>query len=262
MPDGSRSRWLPSSSAGWIALPALVAAVLVAVLLFARSAERPAGSGDFGRAPGAAGTSPASAPASPAAPSEPTSAGSAREGEGPDGEGPDRPAPDAGPSGAAGDLVPVRVDLPRLGVRAALRPVGVDADDRVEIPSRSTEAGWYRFGPAPGGAEGSAVLVGHVDVETGELGAFAALYDLRAGDEVKVVSEGAQGSTETTETTETTYRVTGRRTVPKQELPDAVFRRKGPPVLTMITCAAPFDRSRGGYQSNLVVTAEPVRSGG
>ncbi|MDT3726864.1 hypothetical protein ROS62_19085 [Streptomyces sp. DSM 41972] len=34
--------------------------------------------------------------------------------------------------------------------------------------------------------------------------------------------------------------------------------RSGPPVLTLITCAPPFEPERGGYTANLVVTAEPV----
>ncbi|MER7715292.1 class F sortase, partial [Streptomyces werraensis] len=110
-------------------------------------------------------------------------------------------------------------------------------------------AGWYRYGPAPGSSEGSAVLVGHLDGETGDLGEFAALRDVRAGDTVEVRRAGAEP---------VAYRVTARATVPKDELPPSAFRRSGPPVLTLITCAPPFEPERGGYTANLVVTAEPV----
>ncbi|WP_405656110.1 class F sortase [Streptomyces sp. RK9] len=139
--------------------------------------------------------------------------------------------------------------MPRLEVSTRLRAVGVDSDGRAEIPSDPATAGWYRYGPAPGDPSGSAVLVGHVDSRTGDLGAFAALYDVRAGDDV-IVERGAAAPLR--------YRVSARQIVPKKELPDEVFRRDGRPVLTLITCAAPFDRARGGYQKNLVVTAEPT----
>lgn len=57
------------------------------------------------------------------------------------------------------------------------------------------------------------------------------------------------------------YRIVSRVTVPKDELPSSAFRRSGAPVLTLITCAPPYVPERGGYLSNLVITAEPVESG-
>ncbi|MER7575987.1 class F sortase [Streptomyces sp. NPDC126514] len=92
------------------------------------------------------------------------------------------------------------------------------------------------------------MLVGHVDSDTGALGEFAALYDVRAGDRVEVRREGAGP---------VAYRVLSRTTVPKGELPSSLFRRTGAPVLTLITCAPPFVPAEGGYLSNLVVTAQP-----
>ncbi|MFC7511184.1 class F sortase [Streptomyces thermocarboxydus] len=92
------------------------------------------------------------------------------------------------------------------------------------------------------------MLVGHLDSETGDLGEFAALRDVRAGDTVEVRRDGAEP---------VVYRVTARTTVPKDELPPSAFRRTGPPVLTLITCAPPFEPERGGYTANLVLTAEP-----
>nr|WP_217166166.1 class F sortase [Streptomyces sp. AC512_CC834] len=117
------------------------------------------------------------------------------------------------------------------------------------IPDDPAVAGWYRFGPTPGSPHGSSVLVGHVDDDTGALGEFAALYDVRPGDRVEVRREGADP---------VSYRVTARTTVPKDDLPASAFRRSGPPVLTLITCAPPFVPERGGYLANLVVTAKPL----
>ncbi|MFE5603357.1 class F sortase [Streptomyces coelicoflavus] len=136
-----------------------------------------------------------------------------------------------------------------MGLDARVRPVGVTGGGAMTVPEDPSMAGWYRYGPVPGSREGSAVLVGHVDSETGALGEFAALYDVRRGDRVEV---------RRAETTPVVYRVVSRTTVPKDELPPSVFRRTGDPVLTLITCAPPFEPERGGYLANLVVTAEPV----
>ncbi|MBB5813577.1 class F sortase [Streptomyces collinus] len=159
-------------------------------------------------------------------------------------------APETTP-GTAQDPPPRRVLVPRAGLDAEVGPVGVTDRGDMAVPDDPSVAGWYRYGPAPGSARGSAVLVGHVDSETGDLGEFLALYDVRRGDRVEVRRAGG-GPVH--------YRVVSRVTVPKDELPPSAFRRSGAPVLTLITCAPPYDPERGGYVSNLVVTAEPVES--
>ncbi|MEU1848243.1 class F sortase [Streptomyces sp. NPDC019990] len=141
--------------------------------------------------------------------------------------------------------------MPAVGLDARVGPVGVTARGDMAVPDDPSLAGWYRHGPAPGSARGSAVLVGHVDDDTGEIGEFAALRGVRPGDRVEVRRAAADP---------VRYRVVSRVTVPKDELPSSAFRRSGGPVLTLITCAPPFVPDRGGYLSNLVVTAEPVES--
>ena len=55
----------------------------------------------------------------------------------------------------------------------------------------------------------------------------------------------------------TTYAVVAVQRIRKADLsPDEVFSRSGRPVLRLITCGGTYDPSRGGYQDNLVVTAE------
>ncbi len=156
-------------------------------------------------------------------------------------------------AGTVQETPPRRVLVPGVGLDARVEPVGVTDRGDMTVPDAPTVAGWYRHGPAPGSAEGSAVLVGHVDTDTGDLGEFAELYDVRPGDRVEVRRAGDEP---------VRYRVVSRVTVPKDELPSSVFSRTGAPVLTLITCAPPFEPERGGYQSNLVVTAEPVDSRG
>ncbi|MCH0539858.1 class F sortase [Streptomyces sp. MUM 203J] len=139
--------------------------------------------------------------------------------------------------------------MERLGLDAAVVPVGVREDGTAEVPEDPAQAGWYRFGPVPGDPSGSAVLMGHVDSRSGELGEFAALFGARPGDTVVV---------ERADAPPLSYRITARVTVDKDRLPGSVFARTGDPVLTLVTCAPPYD-AVGGYQRNLVVTAEPAR---
>ncbi|WP_055627310.1 class F sortase [Streptomyces hirsutus] len=174
--------------------------------------------------------------------------------------------PTAGPSFGVHDSEPDEVEnasgpvpeptalrIPRVSLDARLQDVGVKDDGTVEIPDSVGQAGWYRYGPAPGAPAGSAVLIGHVDDRTGDLGAFARLYGVRKGDDVTVAREGAPP---------VRYKVTAREVVDKDRLPDEVFRRHGRPVLTLVTCAPPYDRERGGYQRNLLVYAVPAQERG
>lgn len=56
------------------------------------------------------------------------------------------------------------------------------------------------------------------------------------------------------------YQVTARSVIDQDRLPAELFRRDGPAVLTLITCAPPYNET-SGYQNNLIVTAEPVSGG-
>ncbi|MFI5571015.1 class F sortase [Streptomyces sp. NPDC051740] len=148
---------------------------------------------------------------------------------------------------------PAALRVPRVSLDARIMGVGVKDDGTVEIPDDAGQAGWYRYGPAPGAPAGSAVLIGHVDDRTGDLGAFAKLYKVRKGDDVTVAREDAPP---------VRYEVKAREVVDKDRLPDEVFRRHGRPVLTLVTCAPPYDRERGGYQRNLLVYAVPAQGNG
>jgi sortase (surface protein transpeptidase) len=79
---------------------------------------------------------------------------------------------------------------------------------------------------------------------------MAALRGTEPGDEV-VVTDAAGAVTR--------WRVVSRETLDKQALPlDVLFRRDGPPRLTLVTCGGPFLPEVGGYRDNVVVVAEPV----
>ncbi|MCL6673362.1 class F sortase [Streptomyces panaciradicis] len=209
---------------------ALVGLIVSALLLVdARLGGPAAGARDFGPTSGAG---PVSSPRTPRVTTKEPSAAMARGDEAP------RQARTSEPS----SLV-----LPRLDVRAAVKAVGVAADGQIEIPANPKQVGWYRYSPEPGSPKGSTVIVGHVDSKGRGLGVLVALDDVRAGDRVLVRQKDGG---------EVQYRVSSRRTIGKRDLAaSGAFRRDGPAVLTLITCAGPYLADKGGYQNNLVVTA-------
>ena len=99
--------------------------------------------------------------------------------------------------------VPVRLEIPRIGVATGLQRLGRATDGTVEVPSGPGKwdmAGWYDGGTRPGDP-GSAVILGHVDSTSGPA-VFYRLRELRRGDRVEVVRAGGSRSRFTVERVE------------------------------------------------------------
>lgn len=144
--------------------------------------------------------------------------------------------------------VPTTLRLPRLDAPVPVDPVGVTNDGGMQIPDDPSRAGWWAGGAGPGDAEGSVVLVGHLDSISQGLGAFRALLDLKQGDVVQLTDSAGRV---------VTYAVTGRQQVLKSALPADLFDQGGHPRLVLVTCGGTFDRTTHHYQDNVVVVAEP-----
>ena len=115
----------------------------------------------------------------------------------------------------------------------------------MEVPRDYGLAGWFTGGPLPG-ADGPAVIAGHVDSKTGPA-VFYRLGDLRRGDTLRV--QRADGAW-------LAFEVTGSARYAKAAFPtEAVFGPVPGPVLRLVTCGGPFDQASGHYLDNLVVTA-------
>ena len=141
--------------------------------------------------------------------------------------------------------VPVRVEVPRIGVASSLDRLGRAPDGTVQEPNRWQVAGWYTPGTRPGDP-GSAVILGHVDSKRGPA-VFFRLRDLRRGDRVTI--RRADGSS---------VRFVVQRTeqYPKDRFPtDAVYYPTLTPALRLVTCGGQFDATVGRYRSNVIVFA-------
>jgi hypothetical protein len=137
---------------------------------------------------------------------------------------------------------PVRIVIPSAKVDAALVPVGLLENGDMEVPPFGL-VGWYSLGPAPG-ANGPAVIVGHVDTKSGP-DMFYYLKDLKTGDEIDIYGRDGDVAVFVVDSSEQELKI---------ELPtERIWNSTQEPVIRLITCTGSFDRSSGHYLSNLIV---------
>ncbi|KIS29320.1 peptidase C60 [Arthrobacter sp. SPG23] len=185
------------------------------------------------------GTSPPAAPSPPPATPDAPQGPARREG-----SIPQRPA--TLPAVAAAVPVPASLTVAGTSIDMTVVPVGVSPDKAMEIPEAFDQAGWYRFGPAPGAAAGTAVIAGHVDT-TSERAPFSQLKTLGAGASVQVGRLGAPALN---------YRVVSVELMAKDSFDgDSLFRRSGPHELKVVTCGGRWLQERMDYSDNVIVTA-------
>ncbi|MBD0738275.1 class F sortase [Streptomyces sp. CBMA29] len=142
--------------------------------------------------------------------------------------------------------VPVRLEVPAIGVNTPLMELGLAPDGTVEVPpiTAHDRAGWYRGSPTPGQA-GPSVILAHVTVGAYGDGVFRHLSRLRPGD--RIVARLKNGEAPR-------FAVTDVRTVAKSDFPtDAVYGDVDRPELRLITCGGP--REGTGYRDNVIVFA-------
>jgi len=145
--------------------------------------------------------------------------------------------------------VPVRLEIPGIGVDTRLQRLGREQNGTVAVPEGPREweeAGWYEGGTRPGDP-GSAVILGHVDSRRDGPAVFYRLRELRRGDQIKVVR--ADGSI-------VRFSVDRTEQYPKSRFPtDAVYYPTLTPGLRLVTCGGEFDTSIHHYRSNVIVFA-------
>jgi hypothetical protein len=144
--------------------------------------------------------------------------------------------------------VPVRLEIPAIGVATGLQRLGRAGDGTVEVPHGPDQwevAGWYEDGTRPGDP-GSAVILGHVDSKAGPA-VFYRLRELRPGDRVEVVRAGGSRIAFTVE------RVAryDKRRFPTAE----VYYPTLEPMLRLVTCGGAFDPVSKHYTDNVIAFA-------
>jgi LPXTG-site transpeptidase (sortase) family protein len=145
-----------------------------------------------------------------------------------------------------GRSVPVRLQVPAIGVDTPVMRLGLATDGSVQVPpiTAHDRAGWYRHSPTPGQI-GPSVILGHVTVGAHGDGVFRHLARLRRGE--RIVARLENG-------TAATFAVDAVRTVAKADFPaDAVYGNVDRPELRLITCGGP--RTGDDKRDNVIVFA-------
>jgi sortase (surface protein transpeptidase) len=148
--------------------------------------------------------------------------------------------------------LPARISIQRLGVNATVIPVGLDEKQGVAVPEDIDIVGWYQPGVSPHMSLGSAALVGHRDGAGGGEGVFLRIGELQTSDRITVVNRDGR---------EIVYEVALVELIGIDRFPQEaprLFAENGPRKLTLISCGGAYDRDKGGYQANIVVTAKPA----
>ncbi|MEU2248755.1 class F sortase [Streptomyces sp. NPDC019224] len=148
-----------------------------------------------------------------------------------------------------GGAAPRSVEIPSIGVRAAVVSRGLDAEGAIEPPSFDTPqaVGWYGAGTEPG-AEGPALFVGHVDTEA-EPAVFYGLSAARPGAKVEVTRTDGTIAEFTIDDVQVLTRArfdAGKAYGPRED---------GRAELRLITCGGTYDRASRSYTANVVVSA-------
>jgi len=142
---------------------------------------------------------------------------------------------------------PETIEIPALGIDQDVIELAVSGTD-LQVPSDYFDIGWWRDGPSAG-ENGAAVMVGHVDSETGPA-VFYQLSGLSRGHEIEIDREDGSRMT---------FAVRRVRAFSRADFPSAeVYRTGGPPALHLVTCGGTFDQAAGQYSGNVVVFAQLV----
>lgn len=150
------------------------------------------------------------------------------------------------PAPAAAVPVPTSLTVAGTSINMTVIPVGVAAATAMELPEAFDQAGWYRFGPAPGATAGTAVIAGHIDT-TSDRAPLSQLKTLAAGTPIEVGRQDASSLT---------YRVVSVDLMSKDSFDgDSLFRRAGPHELKVVTCGGRWLDERMDYSDNVIVTA-------
>ena len=144
--------------------------------------------------------------------------------------------------------VPVRVQVPSIGVDSPLMNLGLLADGSLQVPPAATPAGWYTGAPTPGQL-GPAIIVGHINW-AGVDGVFYRLHSLLPGAEIDVTR--ADGST-------AVFRVLSVHEYAKDAFPtQLVYGNTAYSALRLITCGGAFNTKAHSYEDDIVAYAELV----
>jgi LPXTG-site transpeptidase (sortase) family protein len=155
--------------------------------------------------------------------------------------------------GGAPQGLPVRIQIPIIGVDSFIEDAYITPEGAMEVPSGTVDVAWFALGPQPG-QKGSAVIGGHFGIENGVPFVFYNLSKLRVGDKVYIIDD--RGDT-------LTFVVDSSSLFAANADATNVFTSSdGLAHLNLITCEGIWNEILGEYPERTVVFATEVASEG
>jgi len=139
------------------------------------------------------------------------------------------------------------IKIPEIGVDAPVMQLNLNSNGTVQVPPLDNHnlAGWYDRSVTPG-AEGTSVILGHVDDYAGP-SVFFNIKNLREGDLIDVTR---------TDGITAVFTVDGVQKATKTSFPtNDVFGNVPYPALRLVTCGGPFNPNTGQYLDSIIVYA-------
>jgi LPXTG-site transpeptidase (sortase) family protein len=149
--------------------------------------------------------------------------------------------------------LPVRLQIPVIGVDSAIEDAAITPDGRMDVPAGSVNVAWFALGPHPGQV-GSAVIGGHFGIEKGVPFVFYNLAKVKTGDKLYIINDNNE-----------TLAFIVRRIASFDRNADAttVFTSQdGLAHLNLITCEGVWNKVNGNYPLRLVVFADAAPAEG
>lgn len=137
--------------------------------------------------------------------------------------------------------------IPKLSVKAMVKPVGLTQDNRIDAPKNAFDAGWYTGSSKPG-QDGALFIDGHVSGGSVP-GIFAHLKDLQPGDTLSLErGDGIQFN----------YKVLSKKEydVNAVDMHTALSSASSRQGLNLITCTGAVMKGSNNYDKRLVVFTE------
>jgi sortase (surface protein transpeptidase) len=140
--------------------------------------------------------------------------------------------------------IPIRLNIPKLGVTANVEAVALDIKNNMDVPQKVEDVGWYKLGVKPG-EKGNAVIDGHYDDVTGAPVVFYNLISLQVGDPIETVDNNGK---------KLTFIVQKKANYAYNQFPLLeVFGQSNGKNLNLITCSGTWDKNNKTYADRLVI---------
>jgi LPXTG-site transpeptidase (sortase) family protein len=149
----------------------------------------------------------------------------------------------------AGPAKEAHLIIPKIGVNAAIKDMGIASDGTMAVPDNTVDVGWFSLGTRPG-QTGSAVIGAHNELSS-KPGVFAHLNKLKVGDTLSVVN--ADG-------TSISFKVRQIRTYNATDTNSGIFQSASGTHLNLVTCSGAWNPVTKTHTTRLVIFTDMIQS--